>query len=86
MRGDMRRLPWAEQFDACINLFTAFGYFEDEAENQQVLHQVQRVLKPGGELFLDVSNRDYYLLHLWPHALAPGRRGDTPRREPILTP
>lgn len=68
VRGDMRRMPWAERFDACINLFTAFGYFEDEAENQQVLHQVHRVLKPGGEFLIDVSNRDYYLLHLWPQA------------------
>jgi ubiquinone/menaquinone biosynthesis C-methylase UbiE len=68
VRGDMRLLPWRAQFDACINLFTAFGYFSDEAENQQVLYQVERVLKPGGWFFLDVSNRDYDLQHLWPKA------------------
>lgn len=68
VRGDMRWLPWREQFDACINLFTAFGYFDDEAENQRVLHQVSSVLKPGGTFLLDVSNRDYYLVHLWPRA------------------
>jgi len=68
VRGDMRLLPWQAEFDACINLFTAFGYFDDDAQNQQVLHQVHRVLKPGGLFFLDVSNRDYYLLHLWPKA------------------
>jgi SAM-dependent methyltransferase len=68
VRGDMRWLPWRERFDACINLFSAFGYFEDEAENQQVLHQIHGALKPGGVLFLDVSNRDYYLLRLWPRA------------------
>ena len=67
VRGDMRWLPWDGKFDACVNLFTAFGYFEDEAENQEVLHQVSRVLRPGGAFFLDVSNRDYYLLHLWPN-------------------
>jgi SAM-dependent methyltransferase len=66
VRGDMRRLPWWEQFDFCISLFTAFGYFQDDAENQQVLHQVYNVLKPGGIFFLDVSNRDYYLVRLWP--------------------
>jgi ubiquinone/menaquinone biosynthesis C-methylase UbiE len=66
--GDMRRLPWRGQFDACINLFTAFGYFDEEAENQQVLHEIYSSLKPGGQLLLDVSNRDYYLLHLWPRA------------------
>lgn len=68
VRGDMRWLPWREQFDACVSLFTSFGYFEDEAENEQVLHQVYSVLRPGGILLLDMSNRDYYLLHLWPNA------------------
>jgi ubiquinone/menaquinone biosynthesis C-methylase UbiE len=67
VRGDMRWLPWREQFDACLNLFTAFGYFEDEADNEQVLCQVYNVLKPGGMFLLDVSNRDYYLLRLWPN-------------------
>ena len=66
--GDMRRLPWRGQFDACINLFTAFGYFDEEADNQQVLHEIYRSLKSGGQVLLDVSNRDYYLLHLWPRA------------------
>jgi hypothetical protein len=49
-------------------MFTAFGYFADEAENQQVLYQVERVLRPGGLFLLDVSNRDYDLMHLWPKA------------------
>jgi ubiquinone/menaquinone biosynthesis C-methylase UbiE len=68
VQGDMRELPWREQFDACVNLFTSFGYFEKEEENQQVLVQVRNALKPGGVLLLDVSNRDYYLLRLWPKA------------------
>jgi SAM-dependent methyltransferase len=66
VRGDMRQLPWREQFDVCVNLFTAFGYFEDDGENERVLHQVYQVLKPGGSFLLDLSNRDYYLLHMWP--------------------
>lgn len=68
VQGDMRWLPWREQFDACLNLFTAFGYFDDEQDNQQVLHQVCSVLKPGGMFLMDMSNRDYYLLRLWPRA------------------
>ena len=68
VHGDMRCLPWHEQFDVCINLFTAFGYFDEEADNQEVLRQVCRVLKPGGEFLLDISNRDYYLLQWWPRA------------------
>lgn len=68
VQGDMRHLPWRERFDACINLFTSFGYFDDEEDNQQVLVQAYRALKPGGVLFLDTSNRDYYLLRLLPKA------------------
>lgn len=64
--GDMRQLPWKGQFDACINMFTAFGYFEDDEENQQVLNEVSHVLRPGGKLLLDTSNRDYYLLQMLP--------------------
>jgi SAM-dependent methyltransferase len=68
VRGDMRWLPWHGEFDACINLFTAFGYFDEEAQNQQVLQQVYNALRPGGFFFLDLSNRDYHLLQMWPRA------------------
>jgi len=68
VQGDMRCLPWGERFDACLNLFTAFGYFDDEEDNQQVLHEVCRILKPGGKLLLDLSNRDYYLLRWLPRS------------------
>jgi SAM-dependent methyltransferase len=57
---------WAGQIDVCINLFTSFGYFEAEADNQEVLREVGRVLRPGGEFLLDISNRDYSLLQWWP--------------------
>ncbi|HSJ54284.1 MAG TPA: class I SAM-dependent methyltransferase [Anaerolineae bacterium] len=56
--GDMRSLPFGPEFDACLSLFSSFGYFEDEAENEEVLHQVCGVLRPGGALFLDLSNHE----------------------------
>lgn len=56
--GDMREIPWAGRFDAAINLFSAFGYFTDEAENQKVLHAVYRALKPGGKFLIEVMPRD----------------------------
>ena len=60
VRGDMRNLPFGEQFAAVLNLFSAFGYFSD-AENFGVLAEVARVLLPGGWLILDVANRDALL-------------------------
>jgi ubiquinone/menaquinone biosynthesis C-methylase UbiE len=57
VEGDMRELPFeASSFDAVINLFTAFGYFEDEADDQRVLHEVARVLRPGGAFLIDTIN------------------------------
>lgn len=56
--GDMRSLPFAPRFDACLSMCTSFGYFDDEAENEEVLRQIHGVLRPGGALFLDLSNRD----------------------------
>jgi len=56
----MRDIPaeWAGRFDAVISIFTAFGYFEDDAENQKVMDGVVRVLRPGGQFLIDVSHRD----------------------------
>ena len=36
IEGDIRDLDYIEEFDIAINLFTSFGYFDDE-ENQAVL-------------------------------------------------
>jgi SAM-dependent methyltransferase len=56
-RADMRRLPLpAAHFDAVVNLFTSFGYFQDEQDNAVVLHEVARVLRPGGRLLMDHIN------------------------------
>jgi SAM-dependent methyltransferase len=54
----MRRIPFAGEFDAVVNLFTAFGYLESDDEDQQVIHQVAKALQPRGRLVLDVVNRD----------------------------
>lgn len=61
VEGDMRQIASPDaSFDAVINMFTAFGYFDDE-ENQKVLRDVSRVLVPRGRFLLDVINRDYLM-------------------------
>jgi SAM-dependent methyltransferase len=59
VQRDMRDIPFQDEFDAIVNLFTAFGYFDDEAENQKVLEAVARALKPGGRFLIDTINRDW---------------------------
>jgi SAM-dependent methyltransferase len=54
VHGDMRELPWEGEFDAVLNLFTAFGYFAEQADDERVLAQVERALRAGGSFLLDV--------------------------------
>src|SRR3989344_949395 len=56
--GDMRDLPFEAEFDVALNLFTAFGYFEEEADDQAFLNTVAKSLKPNGKFFMDFINRD----------------------------
>jgi len=57
IRADIRVLPLrAAAWDAVLNLFTSFGYFEDDAEHAAVILEVARVLKPGGWFVIDYLN------------------------------
>jgi ubiquinone/menaquinone biosynthesis C-methylase UbiE len=66
IRGDMRDIPLERTFNAVVNLFTSFGYFESDEENKQVLHEMDRVLAPGGKFIIDFLNPDYVTAHLVP--------------------
>jgi SAM-dependent methyltransferase len=52
--GDMRRLPFAGEFDAAVNLWTSFGYFEKPSDDLAVLKGVARSLKPGGRFLIEL--------------------------------
>ena len=52
---DMRN-PLPATFDAILNLFTTFGYFEEDEENVRVLDSVVQMLKPEGIFVLDYLN------------------------------
>lgn len=58
--GDMRELDFDAEFDAVVNWFTSFGYFDDETD-QAILRSWRRALKPGGKLLIDHQNRDLML-------------------------
>lgn len=59
--ADMRESRFFDQFDAVINMFTAFGYLESETEDLKVLDSASRALKPGGKLLLDTINREWVM-------------------------
>jgi len=60
-RCDMRELPWAEEFDAAINMYTSFGYFESDDDNEKTLHAIHRALRPGGRVLSDLPNLWHFL-------------------------
>jgi SAM-dependent methyltransferase len=63
---DMREIPFEREFDAIVNLFTAFGYFESEAEDRRVLEAVARALRPGGAFLLDTIHTPWLFRHFEP--------------------
>ena len=74
IRGDMRTLPWEESFDFALNLFTSFGYFDDDV-SRAWLREVRKTLKPGGRLALDLWNRDAFARNWLPVTMSE-RDGD----------
>ena len=47
VQGDMREIPFRAEFDAVVNMFTAFGYFDSEADDQRVIDGAAAALKTG---------------------------------------
>ena len=58
VQEDMRRFCRPAEFDAALNLFTAFGYFEDQDEDRKVLINLHRSLKAGGTLVMDLMGKE----------------------------
>lgn len=58
VHSDMRRIPFEEEFDAVMNIFTAFGYLEDDTEDEKVIRAVVKALKVGGKFLIDLQNHE----------------------------
>jgi len=55
---DMRGFAKPDTFDLALSLFTSFGYFDDMAENQAVLRNLNTSLVPGGVLVMDMMGKE----------------------------
>jgi SAM-dependent methyltransferase len=58
IEDDMRTFSRPKFFDAAVMMFTSFGYFEDPAENQQVLNNLCRSLDDGGVFLIDIMGKE----------------------------
>ncbi len=63
---DMREVFAEEAFDLALNLFTSFGYFDSEEENEKAVIATTKALKPGGHLVIDFLNPYRVIEHLVP--------------------
>ncbi len=52
---DMRN-PIQNKYDAIFNLFTSFGYFDDDNEDITILKSIKNGLKPNGVFVMDFLN------------------------------
>ncbi|MCP4728049.1 MAG: class I SAM-dependent methyltransferase [bacterium] len=64
---DMRNIQFTEHFDGVVNMFTSFGYFKDDEENEKVIKGVADSLKHKGWFVLDFMNREFILNNLHPY-------------------
>lgn len=63
---DMRYPFNLGSFDLVLNLFTSFGYFEEEETHKQVIQNVADALEPKGLFIIDFMNVHYILNNLKP--------------------
>jgi SAM-dependent methyltransferase len=59
VQSDMRRFVRPHSFDACINMFTSFGYFDDQADDLRVCRNVYRSLRPGGRFLIQTAGKEW---------------------------
>ncbi|MDP6778399.1 MAG: class I SAM-dependent methyltransferase [Candidatus Latescibacteria bacterium] len=62
-QDDIREFAREQSFDAAFSLYTSFGYFENPADDQRVLLNVHRALRPGGKLIMDLSGKEVLARH-----------------------
>ncbi|CAM3390807.1 class I SAM-dependent methyltransferase [Aequorivita lipolytica] len=59
-------LPYPKQFDAVFNLFTSFGYFENEVDNLRTIKSIKEELLPNGFGVIDFLNVELAIKNLVP--------------------
>ena len=56
--ADMREFRREGAFDAVVNLFTSFGYFEDQDDDRAVAANMHASLRPGARLLMDLMGKE----------------------------
>lgn len=59
IHSDMQNFDSVDEYDAVINIGTAFGYVQNEAEDIDIMNRIYKALKPGGLFVQETENRDF---------------------------
>ena len=60
------RMPFDQKFDAILNLFTSFGYFENDEDNLTTLKAIKKSISEYGFAVIDFMNVTNILANLVP--------------------
>jgi SAM-dependent methyltransferase len=60
VHGDMRELAFASAFDAAVNYWGSFGYFDDDGD-RRFAAGVARALRPGGRFLIETHTLETVL-------------------------
>ena len=66
VQEDMRRFVRPESFDLVINLFTAFGYFDEKQDDLKVLRNIHQSLRRRGAFVIDVMGKEWLAMGFLP--------------------
>lgn len=58
VKEDMRKFRRVNSFDGAINMFTAFGYFENPKDDKRVLRNLYLSLRKGARLVMDLMGKE----------------------------
>jgi SAM-dependent methyltransferase len=77
VRADMREFRRPQAFDAVLNLYTSFGYFEDPEDDRRVAGNALESLRTGGAFVIEMNGKEVlaakYQERRW-HELEDGSR------------
>ncbi len=85
VQGDMRHFERSGQYDLIVSLWTSFGYFDSEDDDLAVLVHCHDNLKPGGQLLIDTTGKEYVCRHIQPVHLTEYDDGRLLIERPVLT-
>jgi SAM-dependent methyltransferase len=55
---DVRRFELPQTFDGAINMYTSFGYFEDQNDNLRMATNIRKSLKAGRRLLIQTEGKE----------------------------